>query len=854
MANTELTEFALRKAILGFSEGADLSFVEQQALSHVATLVKGTVGASEQAGQLSLQQEAISLAIGAIKFSYQAVSHQLKRLGHARLAFYKERKAQVATFLIPTNKEYRDLSSEQKTMNAYYRMFIGNDRMLKFLGLKVDEVKQEDKKSEGIFLSCIPYYKMSKMIPHSYSSQTPSEKVHRQIGLFFQAKVEHYLEEIDNDFDDNWKIADFFRSSWEKGNFLNNYRGPRLIIMTLANLLWNLQHPVDIKTGFALTTDEKITLLCEVQVYINQLLNAEKEPEIENFDYDGSFITYVKQVEVYVSELLNAYQEEKLHSLNLKEVTDAAHRSARILNNNVFKLIFKEDEMALKLADHIGYMNLLLRADNHILKLINESEHINYLVNVPARTIADVLIVFANLNKSQQKRLIKELASEKSSSRNCLATTLSEFRTVFLKPIYKHFHKRGATAEEKKITNWLTRKAANHILPLIGLAIEDHRVDVSVNNEVAIKNAARMRRTRFVSARDQFKEITRLAFENEKAHKLGYAWSLSTYVDIDKSIARDIDELPLKQYKIGELTELLDLIHDFISQYRSFLQYKPFKEFVLKTLSLIGKNFHELQNLISSLDEKINRDTTHNRSLIDTIKSMDQSLLGEISTFRAVVESIEDKLSAPDFEDSIREEIAHKLVGISKQFHLALPEEESGLEDFMQNFSHQPMLKMSSQSMLIRHDSFTPTVHMSAMTKAVMCCYYALSGQSKSGRKGKMLQDLLARLSSRNEISSEDAREVLLELVRITFAYRPWFFHAKYAATRSGQALKTLLLESLVNQDYPYLRLLFSEEEAVKIAGSGRPAYTLEQKLFSIKTDGLWAVSSEDLKDCQVFN
>ncbi len=855
MANANLTEFALRKAVLGFDSRKPIKTIEEETVSHAQVLVRGQLSASEQLGEISLQKEAIGLAITAIAFSYMAISDQISRLGRKRLQFDKERRARVATFSIPVNKIVNTLKPEQKTINEYLKLIEENKRLMMFLGLKVDKVNEDDIKKESTFISCVPYYLMSSQLPVSYVSQSPSDKLNRQLALFFRTNIPEILEEINIDFDHSCKLVDFFDSWFSGDNFLNDLRGRRLIIISLANLLWNLQHPIDINTGFALSLDEKISLCKEVLVFLNVLLDSRQEPDLRRLDEKNNLLSFVQTVEIYVSEQLKAFTKEKIEKLNIEDIGNKAHLAARILNNNIFKLIYGRDDVAVELASNIGLIRLLLGRNDYVLSLIEHTKFKHVLLNCPPKTTGDLLIIFSNISAKKQKGIIKKLKEYPSSSAETLAVALTQYRNDFLKPIYRHFKDKGATKEEKKIPHWLTRKAANHILPLIGLAIEDYRVDVCLQGEKSLKLQHEKQDAVFHTGKEQFEAITATAYQNEllvkNKHKkpFDFIWSISSYLDMDKSIETLLDELPLRQYKIGELTELLDLIQGFINQYRSFLQYKPFKTFILQTLRDIGEAFHDLKELIASLDLKINSDTTRDRSLISTIQNMDKDLSSEVRRFADLIEAAEENLNAPEFEEGVRQEIASRLEKIEVQYSKAFPERKGQTMSLMNTLHIEPKAKrlihQASQASLTRNDH-KHTLHINQL---ISSCYHALSKASQKGVKGELLLVLQRRILAKGTLNDSEAKAVLLELVRITFSYRPWLFHANYAVTRSAKTLKKILLDSISQQDYPYLSVLLGEDTTKNIASSKNPYYTLEQNLLTLRKDRDWAVSSSFLKE-----
>lgn len=862
MFQSYFTELALRKAVMDISGGSQpIDEVQKRAVSHASTLVRGQCDSRQQTAQMGWQEAAIMTAITAIKFSWDATTEQLKRLGRARLNFDKERKSGIATFLIPTNKEFRDLAKDQKVMHAFKSIFDENEEVMRYLGLKVDNVENEDLKVEGIFLSVLPYYKMSEALPEQLSSNEPSDKVRREISLFFRTQIPKFLGEIDEDFDDNWKITDFFRSAWKKDNFLNRFRGPRLIIMCLGNLLWNLQHPIDIKTGFQLGLNDKISLCRDVGVYINRLLDRKTPPDLKQFDYDGEFINFIRQVETYTSELKVAYEEEKLHSLNMDEVTSRAHGTARILNNNIFKLVYNQDKKAMELAATIGYLNQLLKRDQGIFSLLADIDYDIPLVNRPPSTIMDILIVFTHLTYWQRKRFISAIDDDHNMTRKCFATTLKTYNQDFVKPIYKICKKELDDSVLHRRRKSAQLLAAHRLLPLVGLAIEDYRIDIDTSDTRSAAHRHKRLGKPYLTAKDQLEHITGQAYLNETKEREGYEWHLSSYLRLNTCLDEKINELPRKQYKIGELTELLDALQSFISQYRSFLQYSQFKEFVIHCLQTIGEEFSSLRKILTELEADINVDTTEDRQLIDTIKTMDQDLITEISKFTTVVKSLEAKMSAPDFEENIRQEVVHKLSGIDQQFNKAFGRHEPGLTSFIKSLSDGTHKKRKTTKLapnLDGIDSLPETQlslgQVSRVSSLISHCYYALSDTSRKGRKGHMLLDMQYRLERQSSLDRIDLQAVLFEISRIVCAYRPGFFERSYAKTRSAEVFIDSILSSVEDERLPLAQIMFGEQIDTELSLAAGMRDLIQTKLVRLRDENLWAPSCDYLMESTLFS
>lgn len=861
MFSTYLTEIALRKAVLdlGRSEDASLEQAQASAITHATTLVKSQFDAKQQFAQINLQEVAINLAIQAIRLAWVAMNEQLARLGRARLDFDKERKSGIATFLIPTNKERRDLAYEQSAINAFLEVSQSHDQLFNYLGMKVNTIEESLAKVEGVFLSTLPYYKMSDFLAEPLGSKRPSECVRRTISLFFKTQVPKFLGEIDKDFDGDNRVADFFRSSWHRDNFLNDYRGPRIIAMALCNLLWNLQHPVDIETGFALGLDEKISLCRSAGVYINRLLDNDTPPNLSKFDSDGEFLSFIGQIETYIAELKLAYEDEKLHSLNLEEVVGHAHGTTRILDDNIFKLVYDKPNMAAELASLINYLNLRLKRDGEILSIFNRVSSTHSLVNHPAVTVMDVLLIFSQLKGSKRRQLLHELSHSGFSGRASFATTLATYSKKFLKPIYQACQKSlGSTFLDDK-GEQAQQMTFERILPLVGLACSDYRVEVDTDVSLEASKRAKVLGHTFKTGQEQINTITRLAYQNSAHEHAMFSWDLSSYITLTEEVTGKINELPRRQYKLGQLTALLDALQSFISQYKSFLQYPKFKTFVIEALNDIGREFHSLRMLLSELETDINVDTTDNRRLIDTIKTMDKNLLGEIAKFTQVINSLEEKMLAPDFEENIRKEILSRLNDLHERFYDAFGHDEPGLQSFVGSLQgkaepqafHLGMDDAMEHKILVKPASISQVTRMASL---ITDCHNALSSSSKAGEKGRMLREIHTRLTRQDHITPEQLKEVAKELARIVCAYRPtFFFQAAYGHTRSANILVNEIIATLHDESFPLSTWLFGDDFQIALQLGTSTHTVIYQHLEQLKTQSYWAENADFLRETRLF-
>ncbi len=374
MPGIYLTELALRAAVNtskkqvtgdGLSSSND---IKNLALGRVQELINGNSNASNIGSQINLQAAAIALAIQGLEIAYVAISRQLDALKNQRIAFDKERQAAIATFVISNNVEEQDFSSEEQVIKFFVGLGL-KSKFASYFGIKVAALSQED----AAFYSVLPFYRMSDALDQPVASTNPLDVQRTAISLFFKSALPEAIADIDAGFQGSSKFVEFFRSLFERKNYLNDKRAPRFIIMALANLLWNLQHPVDPETGFPLSWEQCIGLCRDVELFLNKLLDADAAPFLQKLNNEeNQLLSFIRKVEIHTKALRAAYAEAQLNELDIGSVTNSAHRTLRIMDQNVFKLIYKrrnpitncmepDETAAEELAYTVSYLNEILR-------------------------------------------------------------------------------------------------------------------------------------------------------------------------------------------------------------------------------------------------------------------------------------------------------------------------------------------------------------------------------------------------------------------------------------------------------------------------------------------------------------
>ena len=821
-----MTEWALRAAANKSAreittEGGQADALKDLALQHVQGLGESLPNSN------STQAEAIGIAVAGVAVAYTAISMQLGRLKNQRLDFDKEREAGIATFMIPNNVEEVDLSCEEKVIKGFLDLTMKiSSPFSKYLGIHSAELSTD---STGTFYSILPFYKMSEALGQPLASTKPLDRKRTAINSFFKSALPTFIAAIDTHFQTSWKFISFCQSAYEKKNYLNNLRAPRFIMMSLSNLLWNLQHPVDSETGFPLSLTRCIELCRAVELCLNQLLNPAAPPYLQNIsNHENQLLSFMRRLEIYTKTLRAAYVEEQLHELNIEEITNSAHQTLRIMDTSVFKLIYKrhnlitnkhepDEKAAETLADMITYLNELLSENSKIMDILGPVPAwipSSTGINTPPATVIDVIIIFCHLSRHDRNRLLTRLDMSNKATEIEFAKTLREFGRKFVKPI------KTVCRDELNVSPYSPQRkhqeahilTARRLVPFITLVIEDYRIEVDTAE--TFKRAKISQETPgamiLYSGKQQAQAI------NLSAQKGGgyYIWALSPFAEG----VTELDKLPKYQYRMTQVTKLMDSVSELVLNYRSFLLQKSFQGFLLKCLSKVKAEYTDLDQRISEADNHLaHNNEDMSRSLQAILRPMTNDLNNSLDAFALATNNFERVVSAPDFTDQQRQLLSTKLGAISEQFSL-LFSDDSGLAEFLD----LPAMT-SSQSSIQNNVDPAPIVvtaaevlneKMAVLKKLVGNCYEALSFQSRVGRKGQLLKELLTLMKNGRNLTEEHIKHVVMELTRVTASYREtWFFQAAYGQTSSAKVLIAAIKDPTLNAVLPLAAIIFGQSD-----------------------------------------
>ena len=714
MPTPNITELSLRSAVnskvcsRNLTDGAsgNADAIKSAAISQIEKQTSPNGGLSALTSQISSQSAIIEAAVVGIAVAYTAVSQIMANAKNQRLIFDRERSAGIATMMIPNNQEETNLSSEEKFIKGFIEL-VERSSFSSYLGIHKASLSTD---TTGVFYSVLPFFQMSSAIEQPVGSSKKLDQQRTRIGLFLKSALPAAISNIDVSFQNDWQVKIFFQRLYWSKNYLNNRRAPRFVMMCLANLLWNLQHPVVPGEGFALTNAECIALCSEAEEFLNTLLNESSPYYPENINSkENNLIGFLRKIEIYIKALHKSYIEAQLHDLNINDITNSAHRALRIMDVSLWKLIYKkfdpisrkevaDGEAAEKLADTISYLNLLLEHNPRLIENLTPVPSVvpaDSMINYPPVTIVDVIILFCHLSYKDRYKYLEKIESNGTSSSLEFAHTLKELDKKFIKPIRALSKKElGVKKSYSNIKDEeIGTLTAKRLVPLITLVMEDYRVEGDTNEtkSKAFASMANLSETTdfTYSGNMQIRSINQSAERGDGY----YEWKLSFFI----GGAKELDDLPLYQYKMTGMTKLLDSVAEIVKTYRSFLLQESFQKFLVKLINNVMEGYANLSKQIEKADLAFSVDTPISRDLKAIIGPMMSNLGVTSASFIAAMRNFEKIVSAPDFTERERLALAEKLNVVAKKYREVFSDDDDQLTSAILKLGDSPISRTSPQ-------------------------------------------------------------------------------------------------------------------------------------------------------------
>lgn len=669
------------------SEGLDMAKVAQE---HMAKYV--TMGpAAEVSSLLVSNSTLIEAAVKGVVLAYQGISNQVATLNEQRKKFEEELQLDIAFFTIPGHLESMDLSKEEQAVVGFFDKLIDKYPLLfAYSGIKL--VRNEDDPRTKRYCA-LPLYAMNQL-KHPIASPRALDEARIAINLLFHSKAIQSMQLMADDFRTDSKFIAFFSSTYQQENYLNKLRAPRLILIALFNILWSIQHPIDSETGYCLTMNENIKICADFKNLINRYL-ADKTlagPYTINSN-DNNLVRMIKHVEIRANALHVGFILEKLRQFNLKDLTNSAHRALRGLDTSLFKLLFTKINPVTKsrypnklaaadIADTMSLLNELINKNPiFLLKFDEERNHIpdSFLaqtyINPKVRTVIDVLIVFCHLTQSQRDTLIKTLRAcpDAGEDGDLMAWELEKFSKNYIGPLEKvNLHVLKNTSNSSLLQK-VPKLTASRLIPLVTLAVADFRTAVDANQ--IEKKDEQQSDSIYCFGKEQVQLINDAAQVNSSSPpkiELGdypYHWLLSPYLPrLTSAAALSLDSLPCKQYRMTQITELLDCISELTQNYRSFLQFKSFQAFLMECLQYVDDAYRQFAKDTQLAEHYLSVDGLVDRTLKDVFMDMVDALKDNLIIFRQSLDDITHIVGAPNFTELRKHELTKQVNEIEQKF------------------------------------------------------------------------------------------------------------------------------------------------------------------------------------------
>lgn len=661
------SEVSLRSAVFNaqktLEKGENLAEkIKLQALSQM-DLVQQAEGLFNGLKQSeSLQSAAIHLAVKGIEIAYQAIKDEMTEARFKRKQFVEECETYLAAFTISKHKEYSEFSTEELAVLKFYEIIQKKcPDIVQYFGIHTYESPEFPNEQH---FAVLPFYRMSLALQQNGVIANKIDAHRQSIYLFLKTGLP--LEEYYTKFKNYSRTWLQFQSLINAKNYLNHLRAPRFIISALANLLWNLQHPVNTQTGIPLTLSECVSICHQASMFLNELLNSSQFEYLQKIDNSQQHLFQsVSKTELLIKSLQNAFEYDKLHEINLNDISKHMHSALRIMSSKLLELIYQDELASEKLVGQIMIMGELLM-QNHDLYTYFHPLQIHSTprcTNKKARTLIDVITLFAHQTPSKRNDICRNLIKTGLESHIQLAYQLKEFHQNFLDQF------EGAVMLNFKITQFdpkdVFKNTARHFIPLIILVMESFTVfrdtrpkknnsqvtDASIDMTIYdLQNTAHDRQQRLNILDD--------AASNKENY---YHWSLSKFLESNSSLHESLDELLSHQNAIRLRTQEIDLLAFEISENRILLLQKDYKlqlntklEAIYQFFNALSKEFNDFVLEIRD-DIKMHRD--QKRVLHPMLDELDSTIIAIQKSISLVGSIIKNK----KFDERERERIAEHI-------------------------------------------------------------------------------------------------------------------------------------------------------------------------------------------------
>ncbi len=462
-------------------------------------------GAMSVTSIIAHNQTAAAIVAGGVVLglvgAVSVVSKSWKTIGEKHAKLEEEIIEQVSMFGVRESGVTPKPKFEQKLIRAYYLELEKELWLMRYSGIRRIEAAEPGAKTMYFVL---PFYTMDTKVLKPLASMNAVDRVRNLIDKFLRIKLPEALEGIERAFEyyKRYTLLSAGKYVAEKGNFLNNWRSARFIMITLGNLMWNLQHPGDLKTGHHVSIDQCIKYCDRVLILLNSLLNPQEAPFLVHTDMFGRIreeskllLKFITSVQILVKNLRQAYRYDQVNTINLADLTNTSHRVLETLNTSLFKLLYQrdskeagmmvpDDRAADLLSSCFDELTLVLQGNNAIVDrfqpYFKKFHNIPYLNN-RVTTLIDILIIFTHLPYDDRAALIAALKEKTIAcaepSWDKFAEGLETLELRFIQPIARQDQSNPIYQNARS-----ARITGRRLIPFFTLLMAALRTDVDTGN------------------------------------------------------------------------------------------------------------------------------------------------------------------------------------------------------------------------------------------------------------------------------------------------------------------------------------------------------------------------------------
>ncbi len=665
------SEISLRSAIICAKKASNneeslVENIKRHALNQMELVQKAEGLMTGLKSADNVEKAAISAAIHGIEIAYKAISYGLEEAKFKRRQFIEECDKSLATFCIDNNKETSEFSSHEWAVKQFYHLMQKRcPDLIEYCGISITEKAEQEKVQ---FFSVLPFYKMSQSLPQNNIIASKLDQLRQAIYLFLKTglPLEKYYQKFKEASVTIWKISSLF----DADSYLNYYRAPRFIITALANLLWNLKHPVDIMTGAPLCLSDAISLSYDIEIFLNDLLNPSQYPQLEFIDSKSKRVSQtLLKVETFVKALRRGFDYERLHEINLHEVSKHMHSALKVMSNKLLELIYHDELAAEIVVGQIMVMGTLF-IQNPLLYIHFYSELPQYTpdqLNPKPCTIIDVLIVFAHLPPARRLKLCQKLIDSNLEAETQLAYHLREFHQICLEPFETIALENLDISKKNKYEKY--QLSATYFLPIIFLVMESFAMfrDTRPHQQTPDALDVTGLPDEFAQIYDldgtlpdkiQCQNILDLAAQSDREGY--YHWSISIFLKNKGKTQQNIDNLLIWQNEMRCRTSDLDRYADKIQENRVWLQFPTFQQELIQFLSEIAQLYRQLNEKFCSIESQMQSNSKIHRDEKRVLQPMLDDLEIILESTQKSIGQVSSVISDPEFCDYEKEKFNEK--------------------------------------------------------------------------------------------------------------------------------------------------------------------------------------------------